>query len=248
MSEPHFQIDPSVPQADQTVTSESDLPQKVDSVSAESTDVQHSDAVLTTFPLEEENETQAPADTAYSARQKEIAATLIEVQELQQKHTEYLEANEGKSNPEMLESLAAAASKYQLLVDTCPGPGIQDLHGVEYEIYSDQTGMKVFAMEAPDLESEDDVSNQGCLYGVFQDNQLTAMIPFRRGNFAIHGPTGFTSEAFIEMLLHRTRVKNGEVPCEENVTVIHHLQAALKALHSRQDRIRREREAEVKKD
>ena len=72
-------------------------------------------------------------------------------------------------------------------------------------------------------------------------------INFQNGAVKEVGVNGITQEALLAIMIHRTKILNGNYPCKENEAAIEALTAALNAFESRtRDRIARQVEGENK--
>lgn len=60
-----------------------------------------------------------------------------------------------------------------------------------------------------------------------------ALIDFQNGPIREVGTNGFTNEALLAILIHRTETVNKKFPCEENELAIKHMKEALEAFNQR---------------
>lgn len=72
-------------------------------------------------------------------------------------------------------------------------------------------------------------------------------VVFQRGNPAEFGPNGWTNEALLSVLIHRTEVLDAQFPCNENKQAIRHMRDAMFAFGLRTAE-RKERGVEGKQE
>ena len=88
----------------------------------------------------------------------------------------------------------------------------------------------VYASAIHTLSDGTDVN--GHLY-IIQAGSHSTIIEFQRGAVKEAGVNGVTSEALLEILIHRTQVLNERFPCEENAQALAAMKVALGAFHLR---------------
>lgn len=88
----------------------------------------------------------------------------------------------------------------------------------------------------------EDKALQGHIYGIINpDRDFVARngttfggaIQFQMGPVPEAGVNGFTNEAVLTILIHRTQVLDNQFPCDENKAALRHMQAALDAFNAR---------------
>lgn len=95
-------------------------------------------------------------------------------------------------------------------------------------IHTDKNGVYVNAIST--LANGDSV--EGHLYQVITGAKVTDL-SFQQGGVKDHGVNGLTSEALLEVLIHRTRYLDAQFPCNENRRAIVAMAQALHAFESR---------------
>ncbi len=88
-------------------------------------------------------------------------------------------------------------------------------------IHTDHNGVAVNAIS----QLHDGTDVEGHVYQVLAGPQTTS-IEFQRGPVREHGVNGLTTEALLEVLIHRTEHLNSKFPCRENAIAIQSMRAA----------------------
>lgn len=66
----------------------------------------------------------------------------------------------------------------------------------------------------------------GVHYDMFA-GENTFPIQFQSGSIQEHGVNGVTNEALLAVLIHRTKILNNNLPCDENIRAITYMENAL---------------------
>lgn len=100
-------------------------------------------------------------------------------------------------------------------------------------IFNDQNGVTVDAIET--LAGEPCLGHFYAISGgdIFKNGRFQTGASFQRGPVKENGVNGATSEAYLAILIHRTKVLNAEFPCDENNRALYHLDRALEAFNDR---------------
>jgi hypothetical protein len=110
------------------------------------------------------------------------------------------------------------------------------------DIHMDHNGVSVTHQLFVDPEKEGDEPTklpEGHFYDVIAGEHITP-IHFQNGPVKEHGVNGATSEALLAILIHRTKVLNGNFPCDENKRAISYMENALALFEQRtRDRLNR---------
>lgn len=86
---------------------------------------------------------------------------------------------------------------------------------VDKTIYKDMNNIEVLG------------GTKGTNYTVKGPDLFECEVLFQHGNPATHGVNGLTLEALLAILIHRTRMLDAAVPCNENAYATQHMEAAL---------------------
>lgn len=103
------------------------------------------------------------------------------------------------------------------------------------DIYTDHNGVAVTHQEWVEPEKEGGEPTKlpaGHFYDVLAGENLTS-INFQNGPVKEHGVNGATSEALLAILIHRTKVLDGNFPCDENKRAITYMENALALFEQR---------------
>ncbi|TCB62218.1 hypothetical protein [Acinetobacter terrae] len=112
-----------------------------------------------------------------------------------------------------------------------------DVHGTE--IHTDHNGVSVGHAEWFHTDNGKEDLDHGHFYNV-QLGSRSVGIDFQHGPVKQHGVNGVTSEALLAILIHRTKVLNGNFPCDENKRAISYMENALALFEQRtRDRLNR---------
>ena len=113
------------------------------------------------------------------------------------------------------------------------------------DIHIDHNGVSVTHQEWVDPEKEGNKPTSlpaGHFYDICAGENLTS-IHFQNGPVKENGVNGITSEALLAILIHRTKILNGNFPCDENKRAISYMENAL-ALFEKRTKGRQERGVE----
>ena len=87
----------------------------------------------------------------------------------------------------------------------------------------------------------------GHKYEIDIDGEQYTNICFQNGPVKLHGVNGLTTEALLALSIHRTKVLDGNFPCDENKRAISYMENALALFEQRtKDRIARQVEGQNK--
>lgn len=105
------------------------------------------------------------------------------------------------------------------------------------EIHTDHNGVTVTHQEWIDPDPQDDGDKPtylpaGHFYDVIAGENITP-IHFQNGPVKANGVNGATSEALLAILIHRTKVLDGNFPCDENKRAISYMENALALFEQR---------------
>ena len=103
------------------------------------------------------------------------------------------------------------------------------------EIHTDHNGVSVTHQLFVDPENEGDEPTKlpaGHFYDVIAGEYVTP-IHFQNGPVKENGVNGATSEALLAILIHRTKVLDGNFPCDENKRAISYMENALALFEQR---------------
>lgn len=110
------------------------------------------------------------------------------------------------------------------------------------DIHTDHNGVSVTHQLFVDPEKEGDEPQslpEGHFYDVVAGENVTP-IHFQYGSVKEHGVNGLTSESLLVILIHRTKVLDGNFPCDENKRAISYMENALALFEQRtRDRLNR---------
>lgn len=104
------------------------------------------------------------------------------------------------------------------------------VHGTS--IHTDHNGISVIHNESFDTDSGTENVDHGHFYNIQVGNRSVA-IDFQHGPVKEHGVNGATSEALLAILIHRTKVLDGNFPCDENKRAITYMENALALFEQR---------------
>lgn len=111
------------------------------------------------------------------------------------------------------------------------------MHGLD--IHMDHNGVTVTHNQWCDTEQGEMQLNHGHYYDVVA-GESTTHIQFQDGPVKEKGVNGATSEALLAILIHRTKVLDGNFPCDENKRAITYMENALALFEQRtRDRLNR---------
>lgn len=102
-------------------------------------------------------------------------------------------------------------------------------------IHEDHNAVAVTHQEWIDPQKDGDEPTYlpaGHFYDIQAGDNLTA-INFQNGPVKENGVNGLTSEALLAILIHRTKVLDGNFPCEENKHAIGYMENALALFEQR---------------
>lgn len=97
-------------------------------------------------------------------------------------------------------------------------------------IYTDANGQRIFHIIDKKPEP---LFKPGTVYTNNLPNGVDQHIQFQNGNPATEGVNGFTNEALLAVLIHRTTILDLMYPCVENAAAIANMRAALAAFELR---------------
>lgn len=111
-------------------------------------------------------------------------------------------------------------------------------------IHTDHNGVNVTHQEWVDPEPDNDGDKPTYLpHGHFYNiaaGEKTTEIHFQNGPVKEHGVNGVTSEALLAILIHRTKILDGNFSCDENKRAITYMENALALFEQRtRDRLNR---------
>lgn len=110
------------------------------------------------------------------------------------------------------------------------------------DIHMDHNGVSVTHQLFADPEKESDQPTslpEGHFYDVVAGENITP-IYFQNGPVKENGVNGVTSEALLAILIHRTKILNGNFPCDENKRAISYMENASALFEQRtRDRLNR---------
>lgn len=99
-------------------------------------------------------------------------------------------------------------------------------------IHRDSSGLRVAHVEFSKTPNQP--SAPGHQYAALSGEEHDYMpLIFRNGPVPTNGVNGWTNEALLAALIHRTTVLDLQYPCIENAEAIAHMRAALTAFESR---------------
>jgi hypothetical protein len=111
------------------------------------------------------------------------------------------------------------------------------MYGVD--IHMDHNGVTVTHLNWADTEQGEMQLNNGHYYDVIA-GETVLPIHFQNGPVKENGVNGATSEALLAILIHRTKVLDGNFPCDENKRAITYMENALALFEQRtKDRLSR---------
>ena len=111
-------------------------------------------------------------------------------------------------------------------------------------IHTDHNGVNVTHQEwiDPDPSNDGDKPTylpHGHFYAI-DAGETTTAINFQNGPVKANGVNGVTSEALLAILIHRTKILDGNFPCDENKRAITYMENALALFEQRtRDRLNR---------
>lgn len=177
-----------------------------------------------------ESNTQQPAQPV---KEPTEYALYMRHQHMLQGHLDGLLLRQGSVGIGANAELDAAVSnaRQQLAEHNAKTPAITkaDIDGVIEIVYADENGIEIVSIENEDRGG----GTNGHTYGVFNGGRFTGCIEFQNGPIPKFGTNGFTNEALIAVVLHRTKYVNGLFPSSFNETAIAGLQQALDAFNAR---------------
>lgn len=97
----------------------------------------------------------------------------------------------------------------------------------KHQVYEDPNGLKVLARNV-----EAKMHPDGNFYHIRMD-KCTMGLKFQSGSPRKHGVNGHTNESMLAVLIHRTKVLDGEFPSDQNKLAIEHMEKALAAFEAR---------------
>lgn len=100
------------------------------------------------------------------------------------------------------------------------------------EIHVDHNGVSVTHDQWIEVDGETHDLPRGHYYGVLSGD-LFSHIHFQNGPVKENGVNGLTSEALLAILIHRTKVLDGNFPCDENKRAITYMENALALFEQR---------------
>ena len=111
-------------------------------------------------------------------------------------------------------------------------------------IHTDHNNVSVTHQEWIDPDPSDDGDKPTYLpnghYYAIDAGEKTTEIHFQNGPVKDNGVNGVTSEALLAILVHRTKILNGNFPCDENKRAITYMENALALFEQRtKDRLNR---------
>ncbi|MEO3357259.1 hypothetical protein [Acinetobacter haemolyticus] len=110
------------------------------------------------------------------------------------------------------------------------------------EIHKDHNGVTVTHNERIETQEGEHQLDHGHFYDVLADGYIT-VVQFQQGPVKENGVNGITNEALLAILIHRTKIIDGNFPCDENKTAITYMENAL-ALFNQRTKSRQERGVE----
>lgn len=99
------------------------------------------------------------------------------------------------------------------------------------QIHSDHNGVLVVAHEGA-LNADNPIDVKAHYYTTFHGSSTTNL-KFQLGPVKDNKPNGFTNEALLAILIHRTEILDSYYPSEENKIAIQHMKDAFASFEAR---------------